>query len=175
MTRLATLTGVLALLAAAGCGTGPPPGAMDRLVVREHLGFALDAPEGWLVRDLAGDLVVEIAEPAGADSDAVVLHVAVLPREGLDLDTWAGRAVDDLGAYWTGVEVVNRQPAALADGREALDLVLVSTRGPAPLAQRMRLAVTDDSAYALLATGPKARLEAMAGRLEKTLETFAVW
>jgi len=53
-----------AALAGAGCEGRPPAAAQGKDVVRPALRFALDVPAGWTVRDLEGDVVLEVLGPS---------------------------------------------------------------------------------------------------------------
>jgi len=192
--------GCAALAVAAGCEGRPPAAAEGRSVRRPALGFALDVPDGWTWRDLDGDVVLEIfrQEPAAkppatdaapaaatdaAGTDAApperrarpVVHVVVIDRAGATPDTWADEAVASSRELQSDLEVAARQPATLADGREALALTLKNPRGLEPVVQRMLLAVTDRRAYALLATAPETDLAAVRPQIETCFKTFVVW
>ena len=197
--------GVLVLFAAmalaAGCGDRVPPEARTRDVVRPHLGFAVNVPEGWNFRDLDGDVALEIypqppaaaageaaarpvAEtPAGAPEPAppharplpAAVHVAVIDRAGIGLDAWADQAVGESRELQPDLEVVKREPGRLADGREALVLVLRNPRGLSPTVQRMLLAMTGRRAYAVLATAAEPDLAAAEPAFKKCFDSFIVW
>jgi len=197
--------GVLVLFAAmalaAGCGDRVPPEARTRDVVRPHLGFAVNVPEGWNFRDLDGDVALEIypqppasaggapaarpvAEtPAGAPQPApprarplpAAVHVAVIDRAGIDLAEWADQAVGESRELQPDLEVVKREPGRLADGREALVLVLRNPRGLSPTVQRMLLAMTGRRAYAVLATAAEPDLAAVEPAFKKCFDSFIVW
>jgi hypothetical protein len=192
-----------------GCEAAPPPLAAGRDVVRPALRFALDVPDGWTVRDLGGDVVLEVAappapgyatakpgcalagpgapaEPPRADADAggaapprqapVVVHVIAVDREGTpDLAAWADAAIREAAELGSDLPVVRREAARLADGREALLLVFDHPRGAEPMEQRMLLALTARTAYALLATGSKGRLAAAEADVKQCFDTFMVW
>ena len=211
--------GVLVLFAAmalaAGCGDRVPPEAQTRDVVRPHLGFAVDVPEGWNFRDLDGDVALEIypQPPASAAGDAAApepdagasgdvrtcpaapaagsaapepappharpllatVHVAVIDRAGIGLDAWADQAVGESRELQPDLEVVKREPGRLADGREALVLVLRNPRGLSPTVQRMLLAMTGRRAYAVLATAPEPEGPAVEAAFKKCFDSFIVW
>ena len=197
--------GVLVLFAvmalAAGCEDRVPPEARTRDVVRPHLGFAVNVPEGWNFRDLAGDVVLEIypqppaaaageaaarpvAEtPAGAPEPALpharpllaAVHVAVIDRAGIGLAEWADQAVGESRELQPDLEVVKREPGQLADGRNALVLVLRNPRGLSPTVQRMLLAMTGRRAYAVLATAPEPEGPAVEAAFKKCFDSFIVW
>jgi len=211
--------GVLVLFAAmalaAGCGDRVPPEARTRDVVRPHLGFAVNVPEGWNFRDLDGDVALEIypqppasaaGEAAAPESDAgasgdvrtcpaapaaglaapepapaharpllAAMHVAVIDRAGIDLAEWADQAVGESRELQPDLEVVKREPGRLADGRDALVLVLRNPRGLSPTVQRMLLAMTGRRAYALLATAPEPEGPAVEAAFQKCFDSFIVW
>jgi len=190
-----------AMALAAGCEAPVPPEAQTRDVVRPHLGFAVNVPEGWNFRDLAGDVALEIypqppasaageaaarpvAEtPAGAPEPAppharpllAAVHVAVIDRAGIGLDAWADQAVGESRELQPDLEVVKREPGRLADGREALVLVLRNPRGLSPTVQRMLLAMTGRRAYAVLATAPEPEGPAVEAAFKKCFDSFIVW
>ena len=189
---LAVLRGVLlsALVLAAGCEAPLPKQAEGRDVVRPHLGFALDVAQGWNFKDLYGDVVLEIfpQAPAAASAPAeakeappatrpsrAAMNVAVVDRGGMPLADWAAQAIEDSQELQSDLEVVSRQPAKLADGREALLVTLKSPRGVQPIIQRMLLTMTDRRAYALLATAPQSDLAAAEPAIRKSFDTFIVW
>jgi hypothetical protein len=217
--------GFAAAAALAGCEAAPPPQAAGRDVVRPALRFALDVPAGWTVRDLGGDVVLEVAAPpadvlakktpgvvsaqhpsgpsgkrhresfsqarsarraddgsAGPEAAApprqrsVIVHVVAVDREGMaDLAAWADAAIREAADLGSDLAVVRREAARLADGREALLVVLDHPRGVEPMAQRMLLAMTGRTAYALLATGSKGRLAAAEADVKQCFDTFIVW
>lgn len=126
------------------------------------------------------------AAPAGATDAATdappverrarpVVHVVVIDRAGTTPDTWADEAVASSRELQSDLEVTARQPATLADGREALALTLKNPRGLEPVVQRMLLAVTDRRAYALLATAPETDMAAVGPQIETCFKTFVVW
>jgi len=190
-----------AMALAAGCEAPVPPEARTRDVVRPHLGFAVNVPEGWNFRDLDGDVALEIypqppasaageaaarpaAEtPAGAPEPAppharpllAAVHVAVIDRAGIGLDAWADQAVGESRELQPDLEVVKREPGRLADGREALVLVLRNPRGLSPTVQRMLLAMTGRRAYAVLATAPEPEGPAVEAAFKKCFDSFIVW
>jgi hypothetical protein len=168
---------------AAGCEARMPKAAEGRDVVRPHLGFALDVAKDWNFRDLYGDVVLEMypqppaavaATPAAKHSRAT-MNVVVVDRGGMPLADWAAQAIEDSQELQSDLEVVSRTPAKLADGREALLVVLKSPRGVQPILQRMLLAMTDRRAYALLATAPESDLAAAEPALKKSFDSFIVW
>jgi hypothetical protein len=208
MKRLAGIAITASAAFLAGCGGSAPPEARGRDVVRPALRFALDVPKGWSVRDLNGDVVLEVVAPAlaptgtgplaaapappaaatgpdaGPDArpDApsrqalLVVHVVVIDREGLaDLAAWADAAIREDQALQSDLAVARREPARLADGREALRMVLDHPRGAEPMEQRMLLAMTGRFAYGLLATGSKRRLADAEADLKTCFDTFVVW
>jgi hypothetical protein len=187
----------------AGCEARAPKEAEGRDVVRPHLGFAIDVPQGWTFRDLYGDVVLEIypqgsrggsgpegaaaqtAAPAKAAPAAVtgraptparpVVQVVAIDREGIALGDWADQAVKDSKEFQADLEVTDRKPVRLADGREALRLALKNPRGIQPLVQQMLLAVTDRRAYAVLATAPESDRPAAEAAFDKCFNSFVVW
>ncbi len=205
MPRRATTAGAIvwaawAGLALSGCGQAVPTGAEGRDVVRPALRFALDVPEGWTVRDLDGDVVLEIVAPppkAAAQGDETagpgpasgggiaVVHVLAIDREGLPaaddadaaeaLEVWADAAVEEASDLRRDLRVVAREETALADGRPALRIVLEDPRGIDVFEQRMLLAVTDRFAYGLLATGPRPALSAVEDALAACFGSLLVW
>jgi len=183
--RLAILTAWAVLAAGAGCDAPPPPQAQGHDVVRPAQGYAINVPKGWTWRDLGGDCALEIFEPAAAGEAAVqtpglprpraVVHVVVVDREGLSLDAWADQAVREAQDLQADLEVVRRQATRLTDGREALEIVLRSPRGLAPLVQRLVLAMTPGRAYALIVSGGEADLAAAESAVRTCTESFIVW
>ena len=189
------IAALAAMALAAGCGDRVPPEARGRDVVRPHLGFAVNVPEGWNFRDLDGDVALEIypqppasarpvAEtPAGAPEPAppharpllAAVHVAVIDRAGIGLDAWADQAVGESRELQPDLEVVKREPGQLADGRNALVLVLRNPRGLSPTVQRMLLAMTGRRAYAVLATAPEPEGPAVEAAFQKCFDSFIVW
>jgi hypothetical protein len=191
---------VSALMLAAGCETPVPKEAAGRDVLRPHLGFALDVAQGWNFKDLYGDVVLEIfpqppaagatseggatppapaaakppSPPAAAPSRAA-MNVVTMDRGGMTLSEWAEQAIEDSHELQADLEVVSRTPAKLADGREALLVVLKSPRGVQPILQRMLLAMTERRAYALLVTAPESDLVAAEPAIKKTFDSFVVW
>jgi hypothetical protein len=200
---------------AAGYEDRVPPEARGRDVVRPALGFAVNVPQGWNFRDLAGDVALEIypqppasaageaaaPEPdAGASGDVrkcpaapaaglaapepapaharpllAAVHVAVIDRAGIDLAEWADQAVGESRELQPDLEVIKREPGRLADGRDALVLVLRNPRGLSPTVQRMLLAMTGRRAYALLATAPEPEGPAVEAAFQKCFDSFIVW
>jgi len=190
---LAAALAALGWCAAGGCEGRVPPAAEGRQVVRPVLGFAMDVPPNWTVRDLGGDVVLEaIAQKRGtgevAQGDApraaaaggggptrTVVHVLVIEREDGSLEAWADRAVKDSQELQADLEVVEQAPATLSDGRQALRLVLKNPRGVEPIVQKMLLVMTDRSAYAVIATASASDLEAAARDVATCFDTFIVW
>jgi len=179
-----------ALVLAAGCEARPPKQAEGRDVVRPRLGFALDVAKGWNFKDLYGDVVLEIypqpPAPASAPAEAqepapatkpsrATMNVAIVDRGGMALADWAAQAIEDSQELQSDLEVVSRTPAKLADGREALLVILKSPRGAQPILQMMLLAMTDRRAYALLATAPESDLAAAEPAIKKSFDSFIVW
>jgi hypothetical protein len=187
---------------AGGCGEAMPPEAEGLDHVRPALRFALDVPDGWTVRELGGDVVLEAVAPVGAETEpppdegvesnpagrapGVVLHVVVVERAGLSdagggdavraaAEAWADAAIAEATELRRNMKVVEREEAALADGRPALRLVLENPRGLDVMEQRMLLAVTDRYAYGLMATGTRKRLAEAEDALAECFETFVVW
>ncbi|MCX5682596.1 MAG: hypothetical protein NT049_02800 [Planctomycetota bacterium] len=178
-----------AMLLVAGCENPTPKAAEGRDVVRPRLGFALDVAKDWNFRDLYGDVVLEMfpqppaaagapadaKEPPAAKHSRATMNVVVVDRGGMPLTDWATQAIEDSQELQSDLEVVSRTPAKLADGREALLVVLKSPRGVQPILQRMLLTMTDRRAYALLATAPESDLAAAEPVLKKTFDSFIVW
>ena len=179
---------------AAGCEGRVPPAAQGRQVVRPALRFAMDVPPNWTVHDLSGDVVLEAIaqvpktgevpkadQPPAAPADRraertrTVVHVLVVEREDASLDAWAERAVKDSQELQSGLEVVEKAPAALADGRPALRLVLRNPRGIEPFLQKMLLVMTDSTAYAVIATASASDFRAAEHDIETCFSTFIVW
>jgi hypothetical protein len=188
--RLLTLAIAAAVALAAGCEGRPPKAAEGRDVIRPALGFALDVPEGWTWRDLDGDVVLEVFRqeaPAGpqtkgaADAGAAakrtrpVIHIVVVDRAGATPETWADDAVASSREIQADLEVAGREPATLADGRDALALTLKNPRGLEPIVQRMVLAVTGKRAYALMVTAPESDMARIGPEVEACFRTFVVW
>jgi len=187
---------LMSVTALAGCGAEPPLEAAGRDVVRPALGFAIDVPEGWTWNDRAGDIVLEmLPRPAGADAakqraadgdgendtarrrarTAPVVHVAVIDREGMTLDAWADETVASSRQLQADLEVLKREPARTAGGREALALVLKNPRGLEPFVQRLRLAQTETRSYAVIATAPESDWPAAEAAVETCFDSFVVW
>jgi hypothetical protein len=192
---------LLSLALLAGCEGRAPAQAQGREVVRPSLRFALDVPAGWTVRDLNGDVVLEIltrvekgaARPAEAPAEAAatpgarpaaaqepgrpraVVHVLVIEREERTLKDWADRAVKDSQELQPDLEVTAETPTKLSDGREALKVTLKSPRGIEPLIQEMLLAMTESSAYAVIATAKEKDAPAAAPEFRKCFDSFIVW
>ncbi len=190
----AAALGALAL-ALAGCERPVPPQAQKCDVVRPALGFALDIPAGWTVRELGGDVVVEILatdrRPAGASADAAagavaaaktqarrpgaVIHVLVIERQGTGLDEWADETTAELVELQPDLVLSARERSKLADGREAILLTLQNPRGLEPQEQRMLLAVTDERAYALIASAAESEMAAVEAEIQACFDSFIVW
>jgi hypothetical protein len=177
---------------AGGCEGRVPPAAQGRQVVRPALRFAMDVPPDWTVRDLGGDVVLEaIAQapktgevpradqpappPGRAERTRTVVHVLVIEREDASLDAWADRAVKESQELQSDLEVVEKAPATLADGRPALRLTLKNPRGVEPFLQKMLLAMTDSTAYAVIATAPAPDFQAAEHDIDTCFRTFIVW
>lgn len=185
--RPAMVLALAAAVLAAGCDGAPPEAARGRDVVRPALGFALNVPEGWTWRDLAGDVVLEIfrqAADAGADAGEAargekrarpVVHVVVVDREGATLDEWADQALEASKELQADLEVVGRRKALRDDGREALTLTLKSPRGLEPIVQRMLLVVTDVRACAVLATAPESDVAGAEAAFKECFDSLLVW
>jgi len=100
-----------------GCEPPVPREAQRRDIVRPTLRFALDVPDGWTVRDLGGDVVLEItalAEGERTQRGRVAVHVLVIKREGLTLEEWADGAVKAITDLQGDITVTRRAPAQLA-------------------------------------------------------------
>ena len=191
--RCAALALVAAGLALGGCERAVPPEAQKCDVVRPALGFALDVPEGWTVRDLGGDLVLEILPtdrreagaaatdapegetPARRDRPGAVVQVTVIEREGTTLEQWADQAGAELIEQQPDLVISSRDASQLADGREALMLVIENPRGLEPQEQRMLLAVTADRAYALIATTSGPETAAVEQQMQVCFDSFLIW
>ena len=195
--RLSALAAVLlaAGLGTVGCAPTVPPEAEECDVVRAKLRFALDVPPGWVVRDLGGDVVLEIvatderqvetAAPAEAPTEAppaerrripsAVVQVTVLEREGETLNAWADNTIAELLNVQPDLAVSRRDEAELADGRPALLLTIENPRGVEPLEQRMLLAVTDERAYALVATARQSEMTVVEPEVQVCFASFVVW
>jgi hypothetical protein len=194
---IACLAFCLACLAA-GCEAPMPKQAEGCDIVRPRLHFAINVPQDWGVRDLFGDVVLEVtprakpaekpASPAGegkspeaiaheraAERTQPVVHVVVIDRQGVALDAWADQAVKDTREAQADLEVLSREPTKLADGREALLVVLKSPRGLHPILQHMLVTVTDTRAFALLATVPESDMATYEPALKKCFDSFIVW
>ncbi|HET6442871.1 MAG TPA: hypothetical protein VFH53_10905 [Phycisphaerae bacterium] len=186
---------VAAGLGPAGCAPTVPPEAKGCDVVRPALGFAIDVPKGWIVRDLGGDVVLEIvatderrgetAVPAETPPEApaaarrripsAVVQVTVIEREGETLDAWADDMTAELVSVQPDLAVSQRDEVELADGRPALLLTIENPRGVAPLEQRMLLAVTDEWAYALIATARQSEMAVVEPEIQVCFDSFVVW
>jgi len=182
----ATALVMVALLALAGCQGKPPAQAEGRDIVRPRLGFAIDVPQGWTFRDFYGDVVLEISPQAsgtaagtpshrGLDRRLAVVDVVAIDREGIALEAWADQAVKESQEMQSDLEVVSRQARRLADGRDALEVVLRNPRNVQPLVQRMLLVMTDRRAYAVLATAPEPDLPAAEAAFKKCFDSFVTW
>jgi hypothetical protein len=191
------------LTALAGCESRLPPAAQGKDVVRPALRFAMDVPSGWSVRDLDGDVVLELLAPGSnapakaptaaavaaevkalekeppplvlASRARSVVHVLVIEREEKTLAEWADRAIKDSQELQSDLEVMHREPAKLADGREALRITLTNPRAVEPLVQEMLLVFTDANAYAVIATAPQSEQETCGAAFKKCFDTFVVW
>jgi hypothetical protein len=193
------------LTAPAGCESRPPPAAQGKDVVRPALRFAVDVPSGWSARDLNGDVVLELLAPGSATPAAAkvpasapaaaevkalekeppplalasrarsVVQVLVIEREEKTLAEWADRAIKDSQELQGDLEVTHREPAKLADGREALRITLKNPRAVEPLIQEMLLVFTDANAYAVIATAPQSEQAACGPAFQKCFDTFVVW
>ena len=186
---------VAAVLGSAGCAPTVPPEAKGCDVVRPALGFALDVPPGWIVRDLGGDVVLELvatdehraesAAPAETAAEAppterrripsAVVQVTVIEREGETLDAWADDLTAELVKAQPDLAVSQRDEAELADGRPALLLTVENPRGVEPLEQRLLLAVTSERAYALIATARQSQMTAVEPEIQICFNSFVVW
>ena len=186
---------VAAGLGPAGCTPPVPPDAQGRDVVRPALGFALNVPQGWVVRDLGGDVVLELvatdehrsetapsAETPAGDAaterqriPSAVVQVTVIEREGKTLDALADDTLAELVSLQPDLAVSQRDEAELADGRQALLLTIENPRGVAPLEQRMLLAVTDERAYVLAATVRQSEMAAVEPEIQVCFDSFIVW
>jgi hypothetical protein len=163
--------------------------------VRPALGFALNVPQGWVVRDLGGDVVLEIVAtderrgetappaetppetPAGTRQriPSAVVQVTVIEREGKTLDAWADDMIAELVSLQPDLAVSQRDEAELPDGRPALLLTIENPRGVAPLEQRMLLAVSDERAYALIATARQSEMAVVEPEIQVCFDSFVVW
>ncbi|MGB2830884.1 MAG: hypothetical protein WBD75_11140, partial [Phycisphaerae bacterium] len=172
-----------------------PPEAKGCDVVRPALRFAIDVPKGWIVRDLGGDVVLEIvatderrgetAAPAETPPEAppaerrripsAVVQVTVIEREGETLDAWADDMIAELVSVQPDLAVSQRDEAELPDGRPALLLTIENPRGIAPLEQRMLLAVTAERAYALIATARQSEMAVVEPEIQVCFASFVVW
>jgi hypothetical protein len=186
---------VAAGLGPAGCAPSVPPDAQGCDVVRPALGFALNVPQGWGVRDLGGDVVLEIVAtderrgetaapaetppeaPAGARQriPSAVVQVTVIEREGKTLDAWADDMTAELVSLQPDLAVSQRDEVELADGRPALLLTIENPRGVEPLEQRMLLAVSDERAYALIATARQSEMAVVEPEIQVCFASFVVW
>jgi len=104
-----------------------------------------------------------------------VVHVAVIDREGMTLDAWADQTVASSRQLQTDLEVLKREPARTAGGREALALVLKNPRGLEPFVQRMRLTMTETRAYAVIATAPESDWPAAEAAVATCFDSFVAW
>ena len=183
------------LLTAAGCDSQPPAEAQNRTIMRPAFQVALNAPEGWTWRDLAGDVILEMFKRPAADKPAAaaavatapaadraaerrpraLVHLAVIDREGVTLDAWADAAVKESRELQAGLEETGRQKTKLADGREALLVTLTSPQGLEPLVQRMLLVLTDKRAYALVASAPEPDWPAIDPGVKACFDSLIVW
>lgn len=198
---LALACGALAGLVA-GCDAGPPPIVAERDVVRPNLRLAIDVPDGWVWKNLGGDIVLEIV-PRSAEADTApatldptdpddanaatpaarryrertrpVIHVAMIQREGLSEDAWADQAIAAGQELQPGLQVLVREPVTLGDGRPALALVLKNPRGLEPFVQQMRLVMTEARAYAVIATAPESAWPEAEAAVTACFDSFVVW
>jgi hypothetical protein len=60
---------VLLAPALAGCEGRVPPDAQGKEVVRPALRYAMNVPSGWTVRDLGGDVVLEVLAPSAKPAE----------------------------------------------------------------------------------------------------------
>jgi len=193
-TLIAAALASVAPALAAGCEGRVPPAAQGRQVVRPALRFAMDLAPDWTVHDLSGDVVLEAIaqapktgevpqadQPPATSADRraertrTVVHVLVVEREDASLDAWADRAVKESQELQSDLEVVEKAPAALADGRPALRLVLKNPRGVEPFLQKMLLVMTDSTAYAVIATASVSDFQAAEHDIDTCFRTFIVW
>ncbi len=129
-------------------------------------------------------------EPAGAaDADAPdddarrrhrartgpVIHVTVIDRQGMTLEAWADEAVAASQELQADLAVLSRKPTRLADGRQALALVLKNPRGLEPFVQRMRLTQTETRACAVIATAPESDWPAAEPAVQTCFDSFVAW
>ena len=188
--RLAFVLILAASALAAGCEDRVPPVAAGRDLVRPAFGLAVNVPPGWTFRDLSGDIVLELfpsphegaaPKPPASPSEippakpSLVIHALVIDRDGVSLDRWADDAIKESQQLQSDLEVVARTPGHLADGREALLVVLKNPRGLQPLVQRMLLVATERRAYGLLATAAESELAAADEVVKKCFDSFVVW
>jgi hypothetical protein len=193
-TLIAAALASVAPALAAGCEGRVPPATQGRQVVRPALRFAMDLAPDWTVHDLSGDVVLEAIvqapktgevpkadQPPATSADRraertrTVVHVLVVEREDASLDAWADRAVKESQELQSDLEVVEKAPAALADGRPALRLTLKNPRGVEPFLQKMLLVMTDSTAYAVIATATASDFQAAEHDIDTCFRTFIVW
>ncbi len=171
---------LLAAALVAGCGSGPPPEAADRDVVRPEFHFALDVPEGWRTRELEGHVVLELLPPGegktddGAEGPRAVVQVLVIARDGRDLQAVADESVEAVKALQPEAELVGREAARLG-GRDAIRLRLENERGRVPMQQTILLVMAGNRAYALTATARGTGLKDEADALRVIRDSFLVW
>jgi hypothetical protein len=181
--RLLAVLAVAAAALAAGCEPAVPKEAEGRQVVRPHLRFAIDVPQGWTFRDLYGDVVVEMVprgtEAAGAKGPArrtqPVVDVVAVDSSGRTLDQWADEAVKESQELQSDLEVTLRETVRMADGRPALRVTLKNPRGIQPFIQQMLLVMTDRRAYGVLATAPESDLAAAEAAVGTCFGSLVVW
>jgi hypothetical protein len=191
-TRLLMVALLAAAALVAGCEARMPAQAKGHDVVRPQLGFAINVPAGWTFHDLYGDVVLEIlpqgpaaeapaaapaapAPKAHTDHTTEVINVVVVDREGMTPDTWADQQLAEAKELQPALEVMKREPAKLADGRDAILLELKNPRAVRPLVQKMLLTVTSHRAYAVLATAPESDFPSLDGPAGKCFNSLVVW
>jgi len=155
-------------------GTAPAPDAAPKTATDASAPGAApgaSAPKG---ETAAADFADDLARLHRARTQAVV-HVAAIDRDGLSLDAWADQTLASSRELQRDLEVLSREPARLADGRPALRLVLENPRGLEPFVQEMWLTVTDDRAYAVIATAPEGKVPAARKAFDHCFSTFVAW
>jgi len=99
-----------------GCEPPTPLEAQGRDVVRPALRFALDVPDGWTVRDLGGDVVLEIIAP-GARPDVGAVEDRIEQAEGAS----AGEKAEG--------EAAPAEDARTQRGRVAVHVLVIKREG----------------------------------------------
>lgn len=133
-----------------GCEPPTPLEAQGRDVVRPALRFALDVPDGWTVRDLGGDVVLEIIAP-GARPDVGAVEDRIEQAEeasaGEKAEGEAAPAEDartQRGRVAVHVLVIKREGLTLEEWADGAVKAITDLQGDITVARRepARLAPT---------------------------------